>query len=210
MIDLGLAILVFSLLLALVALLQPLAQRLGLPHSVLLAGLGIGLGAVSLLVRANDGFSVLAGIDVLSLGSDAIVYLFLPVLLFQTGLTIDVRRMIDDIAPILLLAVVAVLVSTAAVGLALAAVSDVGLVVCLMLGAIVATTDPVAVVGIFRELGAPRRLQILIEGESLFNDAAAIAAFSVLFAMVAGGGPADWQSGAVGFVLVFAGGIAGS
>ena len=121
------------------------------------------------------GVGLLGGINALALGSDAIVYLFLPILLFQAGLTIDVRRMVDDIAPVLLMAVVAVLVSTGAVGLALAAVSDLGLVVCLLLGAIVATTDPVAVVGIFRELGAPRRLLILIEGESLFNDAAAIA-----------------------------------
>ncbi len=209
MIDLAVAILVFAVLLALVALLQPLAQRLGLPHSVLLAGLGIALGAVSLLAPMAGGVGVLGGIGALTLGSDAIVYLFLPVLLFQAGLTIDVRRMIDDIAPVLLMAVVAVLVSTGAVGLALAAVSDVGLVVCLLLGAIVATTDPVAVVGIFRELGAPRRLLILIEGESLFNDAAAIAAFSILFVMAAGGGPADWSSGIGRFALVFAGGVAG-
>ena len=209
MIDLAVAILVFAVLLALVALLQPLAQRLGLPHSVLLAGLGIALGAVSLLGPMAGGVGLLGGLGALNLGSDAIVYLFLPVLLFQAGLTIDVRRMIDDIAPVLLLAVVAVLVTTGAVGVALAAVSDAGLVVCLLLGAIVATTDPVAVVGIFRELGAPRRLLILIEGESLFNDAAAIAAFSILFVMAAGGGPADWSSGIARFALVFAGGVAG-
>ncbi len=209
MIDLAVAILVFAVLLALVALLQPLAQRLALPHSVLLAGLGIALGAVSLIAPMAGGPGLLGGIDALRLGSDAIVYLFLPVLLFQAGLTIDVRRMVDDIAPVLLLAVVAVLVCIAVVGLALAAVSDVGLVVCLLLGAIVATTDPVAVVGIFRELGAPRRLLILIEGESLFNDAAAIAAFSILLVMAAGGGPADWSSGIVRFALVFAGGAAG-
>ncbi len=209
MIDLALAILVFALLLALVALLQPLALRLGLPHSVLLAGLGIALGAVSLLAPVDNGFALLGGVDALRLGSDAIVYLFLPVLLFQAGLTIDVRRMIDDVAPILLLAVVAVLATAAVVGVALSTVSDIGIAVCLLLGAIVATTDPVAVVGIFRELGAPRRLLILIEGESLFNDAAAIAGFSILLAMVSGAGPMDWTAGAARFALVFVGGVAG-
>src|SRR5690606_16150546 len=109
--------------------------------------------------------------------AETILSIFLPVLLFQAGLTIDVRRMMDDAVPILVLAVVAVLVCSAFVGLALDAVSDVGLVACLMLGAIVATTDPVAVIGIFRDLGAPRRLSLLVEGESLFNDAAAIALF---------------------------------
>ncbi len=106
MIDLAVVILVFAVLLALVALLQPLAQRLGLPHSVLLAGLGIALGAVPLLAPMAGGVGVLGGLGALALGSDAIVYLFLPILLFQAGLTIDVRRMIDDIAPVLLMAVV--------------------------------------------------------------------------------------------------------
>jgi hypothetical protein len=57
------------------------------------------------------------------------------------------------------------------------------LVVCLLVGAIVATTDPSAVVGIFREIGAPRRLTRLIEGESLLNDAAAIALFGLFVAL---------------------------
>ena len=77
----------------------------------------------------------------------------------------------DDIGPILMMAIVAVVVCTLVVGVTLDAISSYGLVVCLLLGAIVATTDPVAVVGIFREVGAPKRLTTLVEGESLFNDA---------------------------------------
>src|SRR3546814_6327525 len=70
----------------------------------------------------------------------------------------NVRRLMDDIGPILMMAIVAVVVCTVVVGFAVSAVSSYGLVACLLLGAIVATTDPVAVVGIFREVGAPRRL----------------------------------------------------
>ena len=54
------------------------------------------------------------------------------------------------------------------------------LVACLLLAAIIATTDPAAVVAIFRDLGAPARLTRLVEGESLLNDATAIAIFTVL------------------------------
>ena len=55
--------------------------------------------------------------------------------------------------------------------------TGIDIMVCLLLGAIVSTTDPAAVIGIFRDVGAPKRLSILAEGESLFNDAVAIAAF---------------------------------
>src|SRR3546814_7117571 len=70
---------------------------------------------------------------------------FLPVLLFETALAMNVRRLMDDIGPILMMAIVAVVVCTVVVGFAVSAVSSYGLVACLLLGAIVATTDPVAV-----------------------------------------------------------------
>ena len=100
--------------------------------------------------------------------------------MFEAALTIDARRLRDDAAPVFVLAVIAVLVTTAAVGLALWPLAGLPLVACLMLAAIIATTDPAAVVAIFRDLGAPARLTRLVEGESLLNDATAIAIFTVL------------------------------
>ena len=58
------------------------------------------------------------------------------------------------------------------------------LTVCLLLAAIIATTDPAAVVAIFRDLGAPGRLSRLVEGESLLNDATAIVLFTILLQML--------------------------
>ncbi len=109
------------------------------------------------------------------------------------------RGLLRDVTPILLLAVVAVVVATGAIGWSLAAVAPQGLLVCLLLGAIVATTDPSAVVGIFRDVGAPGRLIRLVEGESLLNDAAAIALAGALTAALtsARGAPVDWL-GALG------------
>ena len=123
----------------------------------------------------------------LSFNSSTYILVFLPALLFQAALTIDVRRMMEDAAPILLLAVVAVFVATAVIGLALWPLAGVPLVVCLLLGSIVATTDPAAVVAIFRDIGAPARLVRLVEGESLLNDAAAIAIFYVLLEIITSG-----------------------
>ena len=99
------------------------------------------------------------------ISSETFLMVFLPVLLFETALSMNVRRLMDDIGPILMMAIVAVVVCTLVVGVTLDAISSYGLVVCLLLGAIVATTDPVAVVGIFREVGAPKRLTTLVEGE---------------------------------------------
>ena len=112
----------------------------------------------------------------------------------------------EDAAPILLLAVVAVFVATAVIGLALWPLAGVPLVVCLLLGSIVATTDPAAVVAIFRDIGAPARLVRLVEGESLLNDAAAIAIFYVLLEMITSGGDADLLMGAWDLAVDLGGG----
>ncbi|HYG87690.1 MAG TPA: cation:proton antiporter [Azospirillum sp.] len=209
--EIAVYILGVSGLLVLVSALPPLAARLRVPYTVLLAAAGITLGALiqgftvldGLAGPVGDFFKSLAELD---LSSETLLHIFLPILLFETALAIDVRRLMDDIAPILLLAVVAVFVCTFAVGYALWLVSPMGLVPCLLLGAIVATTDPAAVVGIFRDLGAPRRLTVLVEGESLLNDAAAIAVFTLLLGMLTRRTDGGAMEAAVDFLRGFAGG----
>jgi len=184
MLGLPYTLLTVAGLLVVIGLLQPLAARLNLSHTVLLAVVGVFIGvAAGFLLRTDltDAFNQVAELILdFPISSTEVLYIFLPVLLFEAALTIDVRRMLEDAAPIFLLAVIAVLVTTAVVGLALWPVAGMSLVVCLLLAAIIATTDPAAVIAIFRDLGAPGRLTRLVEGESLLNDATAIAAFTVL------------------------------
>ena len=168
----------------------PLAGRLKLPYAVLLAIVGCAIG---LSGRYQQRMPPVLGeflsiFNYIEISSDAFLMVFLPVLLFETALAMNVRRLIDDLGPILLLAIVAVFVSTACVGLVLAHYSGFSLVICLILGAIVATTDPAAVVGIFKEVGAPTRLSTLVEGESLLNDAAAIAVYTFMLALLSQSG----------------------
>ena len=106
-----------------------------------------------------------------------------------------------------MLAVVGLLISTGVVGYSLHFVSGHAILACLLLGAIVSATDPVAVVAIFRDLGAPKRLAILVEGESLFNDATAIVVFTIVSAMILGESDPTFLSGAVAFIEVFLGGV---
>ena len=210
MLDAALVLLAVALLLVVVGAIQPLAARLHLPPPVLLAAFGIAVGATSSVVSHGslagsvDGLTRL--LQELPVGSETIIYVFLPVLVFEAGITSDVRRILEDAAPILLLAIVATVVTTAAIGLALWPLAGVPLVVCLLLGSVVATTDPAAVIAIFRDVGAPARLTRLVEGEALLNDAAAIALFVVLLGMIVAGQEPSVGDGVRAFLVAFLGG----
>src|SRR5262249_21569100 len=165
-----------------VSVLVPLAERFRLPHTVLLAIAGMGMGFLgSWIISGDIRLGILSdafvGLDKLEVGTEFFLPLFLPPLLFNAALTIDVRRLFDEIHAVLLLAIVAVLVCIACVAGVVHLATGIDVVVCLLLGAVVSTTDPAAVIGIFRDVGAPKRLSILAEGESRLNDAVAIAAF---------------------------------
>jgi CPA1 family monovalent cation:H+ antiporter len=159
-------------------------KQVNFPHTVLLAAVGIFLGllAEAAAIHLPSGFlaDTFHSLSSFQITGDMVMFVFLPALVFESALSIDAHRLMEDMGPILFLAVVGLLISTFAVALPLQWVTGMGLVVCLLLGCIVSATDPVAVVAIFKELGAPKRLNILVEGESLFNDAMAIVLFSIL------------------------------
>jgi|SRR5215467_13465370 len=109
--ELHVILLVIAALLVVVGLIQPLATRLGLSPTVLLALVGVTIGVASTILTRSDSFSgvgpVAKSIVSLPIHSDAFLYIFLPMLLFETSLNIEVNRMVEDAGPILLLAVVA-------------------------------------------------------------------------------------------------------
>ncbi len=188
MVGLPGVMLAIAILLVLVSVAQPVARRLALPETVVLAVMGVAIGGGADLLLRQPGSHVLdraarTVVD-LPIGSETILLVFLPMLVFAGALSIDVRRLAHDGASVLALAIVAVIASTAAIGLALMPFTRMPLTVCLLLGAIVANTDPSAVTGIFRDIGAASRLTRLVEGEALLNDAAAISIFSILLAGV--------------------------
>jgi CPA1 family monovalent cation:H+ antiporter len=210
MLDTVFVLLVIAGLLVIVGISQPLAVRLRLPPSVVLAAVGVGIGAfpaVSNQLGLSGSVTTAAGLFAdLPVSSVTFIYVFLPLLVFEAGIATDVRRTIEDAAAILLLAVVATVIATAVVGFALWPFAGVPLVVCLLLGAVVATTDPAAVITIFRDVGAPARLTRLVEGEALLNDAAAIVLFVVLLGMILNGREPDAAAGLGEFAVSFVGG----
>lgn len=213
--DIALLTTIIAGLFVVIGVAEPLAARLRLPYSVILATIGtlIGAGAIFFLrTDLTDALNPIAeSILALPIRSNVFLYVFLPTLIFQATLGMNVRRMVDDWVPILTLAVVAVVAATLTIGYVLSLVSGLPLVVCLLVGSIVSTTDPSAVVGIFRSLSAPRRLARIIEGESLLNDAAAIALFGLFMGYVMLGLPDPGLGQAISsFPMLFVGGtIAG-
>ncbi len=212
------ALLAIAMVLTLVSLLVPLAERLRLPHTVLLAVAGLGLGFAGSWALARAGgvtHDVFEGLIRLESRTELFLPMFLPPLLFNAGLTIDVRRLFDEIFAVLLLAIVAVLVCIGVVAAVVHHTTGIDLMVCLLLGAIVSTTDPAAVIAIFRDVGAPKRLSILAEGESLFNDAVAISTFAFVMDILvaraspdmAGHLPTDLMTPVVHFLREFLFGI---
>lgn len=190
---------------------EPLAARLRLPYSVILAGLGIIIASGAIFFLRTDLTDALNPVAEAILGlpirSNVFLYVFLPTLLFQATLGMNLRRMLDDWVPIMVLAVVAVVIATLSVGYALSWATTLPLAACLLIGAIVSTTDPSAVVSIFRSISAPRRLARIIEGESLLNDAAAIALFGLFMGFVMLGVPNPELSDALArFPVLIAGG----
>ncbi len=201
----------FTVTLALVALTVPLARRISMPLPVAIAAIGLAYGLVTVLLDAKASDRALDAYDLwfvqqLALDSNAMLYVFLPPLLFEMALAVNVRRMLDDATTVAFMAVFAVIAATAAIGMAVWALSGISLIACLLLGAAVSTTDPSAVIATFKEVGAPKRLLVILEGESLLNDAAAIALFTLLLQAATTPDLGRDGSGVIDFLYSFAAG----
>lgn len=184
-------------LLALAVLLGLVADRVHVPLTVVLVVVGFLGSAAGVIPTVGE----LEG----EAFEEVVVFGFLPVLVFAAALGIDLRSFLRNLGAILALAVVAFAVSAVVVGLTMYAALGMSLTVALLFGALISATDPVAVVAIFRQLGVPRRLLTMVEGESLLNDGVAIVCFAILVE-AATGGSIDVAAGLIDFVSVFTGG----
>ena len=162
------------------------AKRLKVPYTVLLVLVGLLIVPIVHMPVLKDVFGFLGE---LTLTPELLFFIFLPILIFESAFNMNVRRMVDNVWSISLLAVVGLLLSTFAIaGLLFFALPYVGIpipfIVALLFGAIISSTDPVAVLALFKEFGAPKRLTMIFEGESLFNDGTAVALFLVILAII--------------------------
>ncbi|MBU1427175.1 MAG: cation:proton antiporter [Gammaproteobacteria bacterium] len=180
------------------------ADRFRLPFTVLLVLVGITLKELGEL-----GPSFLHFLADIRVAPQVILFVFLPTLIFESAYNMDTRLLRRNLVPILTLAVPGLVVSAGLIGLLVSAVTPLDLPTALLLGAILSATDPVAVISLFKQMGAPKRLTILVEGESLFNDATALVAAKIVLAVVLAG-YFSWETALSGigeFFRVFIGGV---
>lgn len=109
-----------------------------------------------------------------------VLFAFLPPLLFDAAFRTNARELRQYLRPVLLLAVPGVVVTTFVVGGVVALALDLPLTVALLFGSLVATTDPVAVIAILKDMSLPARLIAIPEAESLINDGMAITLYAGL------------------------------
>jgi CPA1 family monovalent cation:H+ antiporter len=151
-----------------------------LPYTIALVVVGIMMGALDLLPQ-------------MLLTPELVFHIFLPILLFEAAFNIDILDLQKNARSIAMLALPGVLLATTVT----AVVTYFGFQLlnggpnfswghAFLFGAIVAATDPISVLALFKELGVTRRLSLIIEGESIFNDGVAVVLFGVLLGMAQG------------------------
>jgi len=192
-------ILIIMALLTVAMIAAGVCRNIPIPYTVFLVILGTLLGV---LARSNPEFEPLL---LFQLTPDLVLFLFLPALIFESAVNLNARLLLKDLAPVMVLAILALLISTAIIGAGLWLALDIPILLALLFGALISATDPVAVIALFKELGAPARLTILVEGESLLNDATAIVAFKIILGLILGGTLTMSAIGSAGldFFLVF-------
>jgi CPA1 family monovalent cation:H+ antiporter len=157
-----------------------ICRHLAIPYTVLLVTLGLSVT----LLADTLGLPNVYYLSQLHLTSDLVFFIFLPALIFESALSLDARALLKNIIPILTLAVIGMLISVILVAIGVWWSLGLPIMVSLLFASLISATDPVAVVALFKKLGVPSRLMVLIEGESLMNDATAIVLFSTLLLML--------------------------
>ena len=189
-------------LLLIVSLVALAVRRLRIPYTVALVIVGL-----LITFQKKSEFS---------LTPELILSLFIPPLVFEAAFHLEFKSLRENWLPIVALAIPGVLLTTFIVGAIVSWGVGMPLSSGLVFGALIAATDPVAVVSLFKALGAPKRLTTLVESESLFNDGTAIVVFKLLVAValsaLAGnngeaGGSFDLLAAAVDFFRVSVGGL---
>lgn len=156
------------------------ARRFRVPYTVALVVAGLALGTAHALEPPH-------------LTKELLYAVFLPGLLFEAAFALEFKKFWENKLAVSTLAVPGLVLAVALTSIMLVPVvnglhfvDDFPFVEALVFAAVVAATDPIAVVGLFKALGAPKRLAVLVEGESLLNDGTAVVVFTIIVGAASG------------------------
>lgn len=184
-----------------------ISRRTGIPYTVALVIAGLALIPISHI----PFFSFITSF---TLTPELLFFVFLPVLIFESAYNIKMKSLFENIRSIGALAVIGLLISASVIALLMKMTLGffglpVPFIVLFLFGALISATDPVAVLSLFKEYGAPRRLSLIFEGESLFNDATSLALFMIILEIMTTGwhGTASIADALFMFSTMMAGGV---
>ena len=166
------------------------------PYPVLLAVGGILIGLIP-------------GLRLPPIGPDLILLVFVPGLVFEASLNLDLDELWRRILPVGLLATVGVFLTVAVIGALAHVVLRLDWASGFLLGSIVAATDPIAVVTLLRQVGAPRGLEAILDGESLLNDGTGVAVFAAVLGTILAGHPSAGDAALRFLEVTLVGAVAG-
>ncbi|MDQ6840279.1 MAG: cation:proton antiporter, partial [Actinomycetota bacterium] len=162
--------------------------------------------APSLLVVAGLAVGLIPGVPTIRATPGLVSLVVLPPLLYAAGEQLPWHQVRQAWRPVSVLAIGLVAATAAAVAAVTVAVTSIPPATAFVLGAVLASTDPVAVTALGRRLGLPDRIQAIVSAESLFNDATSLVLFRVAVGVVMAGGTVAWGSAALQFVRLAGGG----
>jgi len=202
------------------------AQQRFLLLLILVGGIATVLGLVSrrarfvpypvVLALAGVFVGLLPGTPLPHIGGDILLVAFVPGLVFEAALTLDLAELQRRILPVGLLVTIGVALTVVLIGTLTHWLVGFSWADGMLLGAILAATDPIAVITLLRRIKAPGGLSALLEGESLLNDGTGVAAFSAVLGTIVSGSPSAVDAGlrfleltvvgaAIGLAVGFAG-----
>lgn len=184
---------VIILLLFIASLVGIVARRFRVPYT-------LGLVVIGLLI------TLLPQVDI-TIQPTLIFALLVPPIVFEGAFHLNINDLRRDLVPILTFAIPGVILTMAIVGALVSWGTGIPIIYTLVFGAIVAAIDPVAVIALFRNLGVPKRLQVLLEGESLLNDGTSIVLFGLVLAVAISGSQINLLTSVLDFVRIAGGGI---
>ena len=180
-------------LLLVAAVVSIVTTRLRIPYTIGLVIVGLAL-------------AIIGKVPVFSITPELILAILVPPLIFEAAFYLNISELRKELPLILVLAVLGVILTTLLVGGLVSVSANLSLPTALVFGALISATDPIAVIGLFRTIGAPRRLQILLEGESLLNDGTAIVLYNLMLA-IAITGQFNLGNSILHFFVIAGGGI---
>ncbi len=201
--DLVTFMLSFSLLLVVISAVHRYTRNIIIPGVAILMFLGAILPVVPNVSHSvRDFYSITERIP------EIILYVIIPILIFESGRKLSIKQIKKEAIPIGFFAIVGVIITILIIGIAVTTIFQIPIIDCLLFGTIFAATDPVAVGIIFKKFPIPHRLNLIIEGESLFNDATGVISFNVVKGIIFSGVSFSLLDASLSFIWTMLGAIA--